>query len=127
VILLSATDQHEARAVGQRLCSLVSEHPFTIQDDLDLTITISGGTTSLEPEDDPKGMSLLKRADKNLLKAKASGRNRAVSSLDNNPEDSHPREGSHMFKDSYQQDENHQNETLKEIPDEHWEFLEILD
>lgn len=127
VILLSATDQHEAHAVGQRLCSLVSEHPFTIQDDLDLTITISGGTTSLEPEDDSKGMSLLKRADKNLLKAKASGRNRAVSSLDNNPEDSHPREGSHICKDSYQQDENHQDETLKEIPDEHWEFLEILD
>jgi two-component system, cell cycle response regulator len=82
VILLSATDQQEARAVGQRLCRLVSEHPFTIQDGLDLTITISAGTTSLDRDDDPKGMSLVKRADQNLLKAKASGRNRSVSSLD---------------------------------------------
>jgi two-component system, cell cycle response regulator len=80
--LLSATDQQEARAVGQRLCRLVSEHPFTIQDGLDLTITISAGTTSLDRDDDPKGMSLVKRADQNLLKAKASGRNRSVSSLD---------------------------------------------
>lgn len=121
VILLSATDQQEARAVGQRLCGLVSEHPFTIQDDLDLTITISGGTTSLEPEDDPKGMSLLKRADQNLLKAKASGRNRSISSLDHHPEDSHHR------KDNHPQDKSQLDTTLKEIPDEQWEFLGILD
>lgn len=121
VILLSATDQQEARAVGQRLCGLVSEHPFTIQDDLDLTITISGGTTSLEPEDDPKGMSLLKRADQNLLKAKASGRNRSISSLDHHPEDSHHR------KDNHPQDKSQLDTTLKEIPDEQWEFLRILD
>jgi two-component system, cell cycle response regulator len=82
VILLSATDQQEARAVGQRLCRLVSEHAFTIHDDLDLTITVSAGTASLEGEDDLKGMSLLKRADQNLLKAKAGGRNRVVSALD---------------------------------------------
>jgi two-component system, cell cycle response regulator len=120
VILLSATDQQEARAVGQRLCSLVSEQPFTIQDDLDLTITISGGTTSLEPEDDPKGMSFLKRADKNLLRAKASGRNRSVSSLDGNLEDSQLQVESCPDR---------QDETLqeKDITDEQWQFLEILD
>ncbi len=82
VILLSATDQEEALAVGQRLCRLVSEHPFTIHDDLDLTITISAGTSSLEENDDPKGVNLLKRADQNLLRAKATGRNRVVSTLD---------------------------------------------
>lgn len=82
VIILSGTDQTEAVLVGQRLCSQISNHPFNIDETLELHLTISAGTASLQSEDDPKGTSLLKRADHNLLKAKGTGRNRVVSGLE---------------------------------------------
>jgi len=82
VIILSSTDQHEADLVGRRLCRLIAEQPFTIDESLDLTITISAGAASLRNSDDPRGTSLLKRADHNLLKAKSSGRNQVVSGLE---------------------------------------------
>jgi two-component system cell cycle response regulator len=44
-----------------------------------LPITISVGVAVLTPEDDVIGMNLLERADRNLLEAKATGRNRVVS------------------------------------------------
>jgi len=83
VIILSNTDQQEALLVGDRLCQLIRDQPFSIDIDLDLTITISAGAASLHSKDDARGISLLQRADQNLLKAKATGRNRVVSSLDN--------------------------------------------
>jgi two-component system, cell cycle response regulator len=64
--------------IANRLCQLVSEQPFAIDETLDLTVTISAGTATLTPEDDPKGISLLQRADQYLLQAKAEGRNRVV-------------------------------------------------
>ncbi|MBL1174427.1 diguanylate cyclase [Pantanalinema sp. GBBB05] len=82
VIILSSTDQQEALLVARRLCRLISDQPFSIDESLDLNITISAGTASLERTDDMKGASLLKRADQNLLRAKSSGRNRVVSCLD---------------------------------------------
>ncbi|MFM7424484.1 MAG: GGDEF domain-containing protein [Elainella sp.] len=78
VIILSNTDQLEALQIASRLCQLVSEQPFSIDDTLDLTVTISAGTATLRPEDDAKGMTLLHRADQRLLQAKAQGRNRVV-------------------------------------------------
>jgi two-component system cell cycle response regulator len=88
VIILSGTDAQEARLVGDRLCRQIGDHSFGVDEGLNLHITISAGTGSLEPGDDAKGDSLLKRADKNLLTAKATGRNRVVSCLDyvNSPE-----------------------------------------
>ncbi len=82
VIILSGSDQYEADLVGRRLCQLIADQPFTIDDVLDLTITISAGTASLKSTDDPRGASLLQRADQNLLKAKSSGRNQVVSEVD---------------------------------------------
>ncbi|WP_421655546.1 diguanylate cyclase [Leptothermofonsia sp. ETS-13] len=82
VIILSNTDQQEASLVASRLCRLISEQPFTIDENLDLHLTISAGTASLKPTDDSRGASLLQRADQNLLQAKSSGRNRVVSGLD---------------------------------------------
>jgi len=82
VIILSNTDRQEAALVGDRLCQLIREQPFSIDVDLDLTITISAGMASLQAIDDSRGISLLERADQNLLKAKAAGRNRVVGSLD---------------------------------------------
>lgn len=81
VIILSSTDHEEAALVGQRLCRQISSHPFSIDESLDLQLTISAGTASLQADDDAKGTSLLKRADQLLLRAKTSGRNRVVSSL----------------------------------------------
>lgn len=82
VIILSDTDHHEANLVAHRLCHLIADQPFIIDDNLDLRITVSAGTASLLPEDDARGMSLLHRADQNLLTAKSQGRNRVVSSQD---------------------------------------------
>lgn len=82
VIILSNTDQLETDLVAHRLCRLISEQPFSINDSLDLNITISAGTACLRRDDDPRGASLLRRADSNLLRAKAAGRNRAMSCLD---------------------------------------------
>lgn len=78
VIILSNTDSQEAIMIASRLCQLISEQPFAIDETLDLTITISAGTATLHPEDDAKGLSLLHRADQCLLAAKAQGRNRVV-------------------------------------------------
>jgi two-component system cell cycle response regulator len=82
VIILSNTEQQEALLVARRLCHLISDQPFTIDDNLDLNLTISAGTATLKPSDDSRGSSLLQRADQNLLQAKSSGRNRVVSCLD---------------------------------------------
>ncbi len=78
VIVLSNTDYQEAFSIANRLCQLVSEQPFAIDENLDLTVTISAGTATLTPKDDAKGLSLLERADQYLLQAKAEGRNRVV-------------------------------------------------
>ncbi len=80
VIILSGTDAAEALLVGQRLCHQIGHYPFNVAESLDLTITISGGVATLCAADDPRGSSLLKRADQNLLRAKASGRNQVASS-----------------------------------------------
>jgi two-component system cell cycle response regulator len=82
VIILSNTDRQEAPIIANRLCQLISEEPFAISEDLDLHITISAGAASLKADDDPKGVSLLGRADQNLLQAKFAGRNRVVSSVE---------------------------------------------
>jgi two-component system cell cycle response regulator len=81
-IILSNTNCEEATMVAHRVCHLIADQPFVIHETLNLKITISAGSASLLPEDDLKGMSLLQRADQNLLQAKALGRNRVVSSVD---------------------------------------------
>ncbi|MDX2216410.1 MAG: diguanylate cyclase [Oculatellaceae cyanobacterium bins.114] len=79
VIILSETDCTEANLVARRLCRLIAEQPFVIDETLDLRITVSAGTASLLPDDDVRGTSMLRRADHNLLTAKSQGRNRVVS------------------------------------------------
>jgi two-component system, cell cycle response regulator len=78
VVILSDTGCRETLAIASRLCQLIGEQSFAINDELDLTVTVSAGTAALKPSDDPKGTSLLQRADDRLLQAKAQGRNRAV-------------------------------------------------
>jgi two-component system cell cycle response regulator len=78
VIILNDTDADEAELVAQRLCRLIAAQPFAVGDSLDLSITISLGAATLQPHDDDRGNSLLKRADDNLLTAKSHGRNQVV-------------------------------------------------
>ena len=82
VLILSNTDCREAAAIARRLRRIISDQPFAVDDDLVLTITVSMGVTGLEPSDDANGISLLHRADLNLLRAKAEGRNTVVSCAD---------------------------------------------
>lgn len=82
VIILSNTDAAESIAVSNRLRRLIAEQPFNVDGMTDRKITISAGVTSLEPDDDARGVSLLQRADQYLLRAKAEGRNRVISYKD---------------------------------------------
>lgn len=79
VIVLSNTASPEALLVANRLRRLLSDQPFNIDENLALDVTVSMGTASLKPTDDAKGLSLLNRADQNLLQAKNTGRNQVVS------------------------------------------------
>ncbi len=78
VIILNNTDAQEAMRIAARLCQLISEQPFAVDEALDLTVTISAGMATLQPNDDAQGFELLNRADQYLLQAKSQGRNRAV-------------------------------------------------
>lgn len=80
VIILGDTTCEEAFVVAKRLKRIVSDQPFAISNTLSINITVSLGIASLDASDDVKGTSLLHRADQRLLHAKASGRNRVVSS-----------------------------------------------
>ncbi|MBF2088731.1 MAG: diguanylate cyclase [Synechococcales cyanobacterium K44_A2020_017] len=85
IVILSDTDGAEALRVGHRLRRRMAERPFALSDTLDVTITISIGSASLLPSDDDRGLSLLNRADRNLLSAKSQGRNQVVASQDSSP------------------------------------------
>lgn len=78
VVILSNTNSQEAAMVALRLISLIGDQRFTIDKNLALNITVSIGTASLQPDDDGNGISLLDRADQNLLRAKSDGRNRVI-------------------------------------------------
>ena len=84
VVILRDTDRDETVTIANRLCQLIGEQPFAINDGLDLNVTVSAGIALLQPMDDPKGTSLLQRADNRLLQAKAQGRNRVVGWISEN-------------------------------------------
>lgn len=78
VIILSNTDCQEALFVANRLCSIVREQTFAISSTLTIDMTISVGASCLQNLDDDHGVSLLDRADRFLLQAKAAGRDRVM-------------------------------------------------
>lgn len=78
VVLLKNTDNAAAAAIAQRLRLLIGEHPFAVDRDLTLTITLSIGVATFQTGDDREGRSLFQRADQGLFQAKSSGRNRVV-------------------------------------------------
>ncbi len=83
VVTLSNTDLSEGWAIADRLRQSVANQPFELTHLIDaqdtIAITVSIGLTELHPSDDAQGRSFLNRADQNLLKAKALGRNQVVS------------------------------------------------
>lgn len=79
-IILSNTDLSEATIIGQRICRLIAANPFVIDTSLELLVTLSIGGASLRPDDLDNGLTLLQRADQNLLVAKNNGRNQIISS-----------------------------------------------
>lgn len=78
VVILNGADAEAALKIGERLCRLIAEEPFVVNDRIELSITVSVGLAWLAAEDDERGIGLLDRADQNLLKAKLAGRNRVV-------------------------------------------------
>jgi two-component system cell cycle response regulator len=80
VIILPNTTGEEALLVARRLNRIVNQEPFKIDNQVTINVTISLGTASLGDEDDDNGISILDRADKYLLQAKATGRNCVISS-----------------------------------------------
>jgi diguanylate cyclase (GGDEF)-like protein len=78
VVLLPHTTAEEALIVSERLKRIVGEQAFGINSQIIINITISLGVACLEKDDDEQGISLLHRADRCLLAAKKSGRNRVI-------------------------------------------------
>ncbi len=78
VVLLADTPHDEAGEIARRLCNIISKQSFTINDDLELSLTVSVGVSELNEKDDVDGLTLLERADQCLRKAKQTGRNRVV-------------------------------------------------
>ncbi|MBE9059794.1 GGDEF domain-containing protein [cf. Phormidesmis sp. LEGE 11477] len=87
VILLNGTDIGEGSEIADRIRQSIADNPFRVNTSHDshqlitIALTVSIGVAALNPEDDGRGQSLLHRADQNLLKAKASGRNRVISEV----------------------------------------------
>jgi len=78
VIILSNNDCQQALFIGDRLRGVIGDQTFTIDATLSLNVTISVGVACLQSLDDREGISLIDRADRCLLQAKAAGRNRVM-------------------------------------------------
>jgi two-component system cell cycle response regulator len=82
VVVLPETDQRVAETVAERLRMVVAEKPICMGNPpIELPITISIGLAVTEGAHETS-TSLLQRADKALYAAKAAGRNRVVSQVD---------------------------------------------
>jgi two-component system cell cycle response regulator len=74
VVAMPDTSLDIARKVAERLREAVAAAPFSIRDDLALSITVSVGVAARGDSGDAE--ELLRRADKALYRSKAEGRNR---------------------------------------------------
>ena len=78
-LLLPQTDAKEAFKIAERIRLRIAQHPVTLAQGAELSITVSIGISELEngEREDP-GKSLLSDADAALYQAKRRGRNRTV-------------------------------------------------
>jgi two-component system cell cycle response regulator len=79
VVIMPDTSQALAQAAGERLRQIISDEGFRINRGDELRVTMSGGVSTVAPEDTID--VLLKRADDALYRAKSSGRNRVEMEL----------------------------------------------
>jgi two-component system cell cycle response regulator len=74
VVIMPDTSQALATAAGDRLRQIISDEGFRINRGDELRVTMSGGVSTVLPDDTID--ALLKRADDALYRAKSAGRNR---------------------------------------------------
>ncbi len=77
VVLMPDTDQRRAGNIAERIRSAIGEVPFTMENGLEVEITVSIGLALNERADDTPD-SVLRRADRALYRAKETGRDRVV-------------------------------------------------
>ena len=77
-VVLPEADMGRARTVAERIREVVERHPFSFNGET-YPVTVSLGTAATAVPAQLSASDLLARADKNLYKAKVSGRNRVVS------------------------------------------------
>jgi diguanylate cyclase (GGDEF)-like protein len=75
-VLLPGAGSEELLAIGERLRQAVAEKPISVRADQTVVVTCSIGMAERAPREDAEG--LFERADRALLRAKASGKNRVV-------------------------------------------------
>ncbi|MEM9422344.1 MAG: PleD family two-component system response regulator [Pseudomonadota bacterium] len=79
VFIMPDADQKAAETIAERLRAEIAETPIKIENGEAVSITVSIGVASLDPQNrDDTPQSVLKRADDALYKAKEDGRNRVV-------------------------------------------------
>ena len=76
--ILPEIEQKTALAVGERLRAAIAATPCQVSATLGLTVTISIGVASLNPDQTDTPDGFLKRADAELYRAKQTGRNKVV-------------------------------------------------
>ena len=74
-IILTETDREGATYLAERIRKIVERKKFC-QGNVTLKLTISIGLTSVLQQDN--GIDILRRADKGLLEAKVSGKNKVI-------------------------------------------------
>jgi two-component system, cell cycle response regulator len=77
ILILPGTDLELAEKIAERLRRSVASKPFTINQQQQITVTLSAGVSDLQGMDDSVE-KLLKRADQALYSAKREGRNRVI-------------------------------------------------
>jgi diguanylate cyclase (GGDEF)-like protein len=79
-VVLAATDRTGAGALAERIrCSVLALRPAPVaESDLELSISVSVGSATMEPSPALDGVELYRRADLALMEAKSGGRNRYV-------------------------------------------------
>ncbi|WP_136515472.1 GGDEF domain-containing protein [Geomonas edaphica] len=76
LVVLPGSDLAQTRAVAEKILTLIRREPFSL-DGAPLQLTASIGMTTVE-EGDEDLMQVLRRADRNLYRAKSGGRDQAV-------------------------------------------------
>jgi len=76
VIVIGGATQREAEIVAERLRSQIEDFPFCVNNEVQITVTVSIGTAVCHDDESPE--ELIERVDRALYAAKRGGRNRVM-------------------------------------------------